>query len=258
MKTSLSIDLYFQRIQFTDAPNTDFQALRELHKQHVLTIPFENLDIHLGKQISLEPGDLFQKIIIEKRGGYCFELNGLFQLLLESLGFQVFSAAARVLFDSDGIPPRSHRVLIVTVEGKDWLVDVGVWSFGLIEPIPLKTGVEHHQFGEKFKLEHDPQLGLLFQTEVKDIWISQYAFMLEPYLPVDFLFPNYYHSHSPESIFTQKKIVQLPTPEGRKKFVDMRLTIPIDGQITDRVATNDHEYFRMLKMHFNIVIPGKP
>ncbi len=255
MKATFNIDSYLERIQFGDTPRVDLSTLRELHKQHVFTIPFENIDIHLGNPISLDLSRIFQKLILNKRGGYCFELNGLFQSLLEGLGFQVFSTAGRVLFDSDGIPPRSHRLLIVKLEEEQWLVDVGFGAHGLIEPIPLIVGVEFTQFGEKFKLEHDPELGYIFKSKVDHSWISQYAFTLERYLPVDFIFPNYYHSHSPESIFTQKKICQLPTPEGRKKLAGMKLSLPFNGQSTEIVAKNQHEFIGMLKTHFNIEIP---
>ncbi|VAX39054.1 hypothetical protein MNBD_PLANCTO02-127 [hydrothermal vent metagenome] len=258
MKTTLNIDSYLERIQFSDTPRVDLSTLRELHKQHVFTIPFENLDIHFGNPISLEISSLFKKLILNKRGGYCFELNGLFQSLLESLGFQVFSTAGRVLFDSEGIPPRSHRLLIVTLEKEQWLVDVGFGAYGLLEPIPLIVGGEYTQFGEEFKLEHDHELGFIFKSKVNHNWISQYTFTLEPHLPVDFIFPNYYHSHSPESIFTQKKICQLPTPEGRKKLAGMKLSLPHNGQSMETVARNQNEYIEMLKTHFNIEIPATP
>jgi N-hydroxyarylamine O-acetyltransferase len=82
-----------------------------LHRAHVMTVPFENLDIHLGRPISLAPADLFRKIVSSRRGGYCFELNGLFALLLEALGIAVTRLAARVLYGAEGVRPRSHQVL---------------------------------------------------------------------------------------------------------------------------------------------------
>lgn len=254
IESNFKLDSYFERIKFKHSAKADLRTLRELHKQHVFTIPFENLDILFGAPISLDPTKLFQKLISEKRGGYCFELNGLFQLLLENLGFDVYSVCGRVLFDSDGIPPKSHRLLIVKIENEPWLVDVGFGAFGLLEPIPIKAGVEYHQFGEVFKLESDQRLGFIFKTKINSDWISQYAFGLEHYFPIDFMFPNYYHSHSPDSKFCQKKICQLPTPEGRKKLVDMKLSIPVNGKILETEAMNENEYFRMLKTHFNIEI----
>jgi len=254
MESNFNLDSYFERIKFKHTAKADLRTLRELHKQHVFTIPFENLDVLYGDPISLDPSKLFQKLISEKRGGYCFELNGLFQLLLENLGFDVYSASGRVLFDSDGIPPRSHRLLIVNIEKEQWLVDVGFGAFGLFEPIPLKIGVEYHQFGDVFKLDHDQKLGFIFKTKVNNSWISQYSFGLEHFLPIDFMFPNYYHSHSSESIFCQKKICQLPTPEGRKKMVDMKLSVPVNGQTIETVAKNENDFFSLLKTHFNIEI----
>ncbi len=254
MKPSFDIGSYFKRIQFDLCAKTDLATLRELHKQHVFSIPFENLDIHYGNPISLEPEKLFQKIIINKRGGYCFELNGLFQLLLEHLGFQVYSASARVLFDSEGVPPRSHRLLIVDLEKDQWLVDVGFGANGLVEPIPLKVGVEHHQFKATYKLEPDQELGFIFKAKESQGWVSQYAFSLERHLPIDFVFPNYYHSHCADSMFTKKKICQLRTRQGKKRLIDRKLSISSNGQVHDTIAKDEDEYLKMLEKHFNIEI----
>lgn len=252
MDTSIDIAAYLDRIRVTQTPSVDIRSLRELHRQHVFHVPFENLDVHLGKEISLAPSDLFDKIVRKRRGGYCFELNGLFQLLLEALGFHVYSTAARVLFGTETIPPRGHRLLIVTLDGEAWIVDVGFGAFGLIEPIPLKTGLEHRQFADRFRLEQDPLLGYIFQSYKDGDWLTQYAFRTDLHHPVDFAFANYYHSHSPQSLFTQKRICQLPTPEGRKRLEDNTLSQTVNGVTRNVTLETEQEFLRILKTHFDL------
>ncbi len=252
MELLIDIATYLDRIRFSQEPIVDLHCLKQLHRHHVFHVPFENLDVHLRKEISLEPVDLFEKIVRRQRGGYCFELNGLFQLLLEALGFQVYSTAARVLFGTETIPPQSHRLLIVTVDGEDWIADVGFGAFGLIEPIPLKTGIEHHQFADRFRLERDPVLGFVFQTFQDGGWLNQYAFTTDLHHPIDFTFANYYHSHSPQSIFTQKRICQLSTPEGRKRLDDRTLSLSVNGVVQKITVESDEEFLKALKAHFDL------
>lgn len=252
MDTSLDIAAYLDRIQVTQKPSATIEFLQTVHRQHVFHVPFENLDIHLDRTISLAPDALFDKIVRRRRGGYCFELNGLFQLLLEALDFRVYSTAARVLFGTETIPPRSHRLLIVTLDGTDWMADVGFGAFGLIEPLPLKTGLEHRQFTDRFRLEDNPLLGYVFQSYHDRSWHNQYAFTGDLHHPIDFAFANYYHSHSPQSIFTQKRICQLPTPEGRKRLEDTTLSQTVNGVTTALSIKGEQEFLRTLKIHFDL------
>jgi len=254
MDTSIDIAAYLDRIQVAQTPSIDLQFLQVLHRQHVFHVPFENLDVHLGRTISLDPADLFDKIVRRRRGGYCFELNGSFQLLLEAIGFQLYSAAARVLFGTETIPPRSHRLLIVTLDGEDWVVDVGFGAFGLIEPLPLKTGLEQRQFTDRFRLEEDPLLGYVFQSYHDGNWHKQYAFTTDLHHPIDFTFANYYHSHAPQSIFTQKRLCQLPTPEGRKRLEDTTLSQTVNGVTTTLAIDSEQDFLQTLKAHFGLDI----
>ncbi|MDH5641871.1 MAG: arylamine N-acetyltransferase [Nitrospira sp.] len=252
MDTSLDIPAYLDRIRVTQAPSVTIEFLRTLHRQHVFHVPFENLDIHLGRTISLAPADLFEKIVRKRRGGYCFELNGLFQLLLQALGFQIYSTAARVLFGTETIPPRSHQLLIVTLDEADWVVDVGFGAFGLIEPIPLTTGLEHRQITDRFRLEQDPLLGFVFQSYHDNRWHNQYAFTPDLHHPIDFAFANYYHSHSPHSIFTQKRLCQLPTTEGRKRLDGKTLLHTVNGTTQPVALDSEQDVLQALKTHFNL------
>ena len=252
MNSPIDIAAYLDRIRVTETPSVDVEFLRALHRQHVFHVPFENLDIHLGRGISLAPADLFDKIVRRRRGGYCFELNGLFQLLLETIGFRVYSTAARVLFGTEMIPPRSHRLLIVTLDGTDWMVDVGFGAFGLIEPLPLQTGIEYRQFTDRFRLEEDPLLGYVFQSYHDGMWHNQYAFTRDLHHPIDFAFANYYHSHAPQSIFTQKRICQLPTPEGRKRLEGTTLSQTVNGITEALIVEGEQDFLQALRKHFDV------
>src|SRR6266702_4615254 len=135
---------YLDRIGAGRSAKPDTAALRSLHRAHLLAVPFENLSIHLGEPISLEHGELIDKIVARRRGGFCYELNGAFALLLGALGFDVRLLAARVFGDGRLGPPFDHLVLLVRTTGRDgpWLADVG---FGSHSEFPLRVGERGQQ-----------------------------------------------------------------------------------------------------------------
>ncbi|MCC6139127.1 MAG: arylamine N-acetyltransferase [Nitrospira sp.] len=251
----MDIHSYYDRIAYRGTQAVSPDALRALHLAHVLTVPFENLDNFLGRAISLEPADLFAKIVTAKRGGYCFELNGLFSLLLEELGFSVTRLIARVRYGAKPPYPKSHQVSMVNVGGESWLVDVGFGGNGLLEPIRLSSGVQVAQYSEEFRLTVIESDEYLLQCLVHEEWESLYSFTLEPCQPVDYLYPNYFHSHSPDSRFMQRRICTIPTKDGRKTLVDRRLSIRQDGQNEKSVVEGDAAYTRALHEHFGLVLP---
>lgn len=245
---------YLARIGYQGSVVPSMETLRGLHLSHVLTVPFENLDIHLGRPISLEPSALFEKIVTSRRGGYCFELNGLFALLLEDLGFAITRLAARVLYGTEGVRPRSHQMLLVHLDGDCWIVDVGFGGQGLREPLPCVAGLEHRQGPDRFRLTTDERGEHVLQCRLDEAWTDLYSFTLEPWLPVDYQFANYYHSHAPESLFVQRLICTMPTLDGRKSLID-RLFKVRDQQGTQEVhVTNEDERENLLQENFGVTI----
>lgn len=232
------------------------ETLRTLHRAHVLTVPFENLDIHLGRSISLEPSDLFRKIVLARRGGYCFELNGLFALLLEQLGFSVIRLAARVLYGAEGVRPRSHQVLLVHIDEGRWIVDVGFGGNGLREPFLLTIGHEQRQGPDRIRLITDGRGDYLLQCEIEGAWVNLYSFTLNPCLPVDYTFVNYYHSHSPDSLFTQRLICTMPTLDGRKILTGRLLKTRVNGGTREVHVKDKRECRQLLQEHFGLVVEG--
>lgn len=249
----MDLSAYLDRIDYQGDSAASRDTLRALHLAHVLTVPFENLDNFLGRPVSLEPADLFAKMVTAKRGGYCFELNGLFSLLLEEFGFSVTRLIARVRYGSKPPYPRSHQVLMVKIADEPWLVDVGFGGNGLLEPIPLEAGARARQFSEEFRLTALESDEYLLQCLVHEEWESLYSFTLEPCQPVDYHYPNYFHSHSSESRFMQRRVCTIPTKDGRKTLVDRSLSIRRNETSEKSVADSDAEYARLLYEHFGIV-----
>lgn len=149
---AFDLDVYCARINYTGSRDVSVETLKALHFAHVHNVRFENLDIHLGKPLSLEPADLFSKIVTRKRDGYCYEVNKFFTMVLRACGFQVPGLQARVFYSFADFRPRSHQLLLVTVDKEPWIADVGFGSCCLREPLRLKTGVVNEQGPESFRL----------------------------------------------------------------------------------------------------------
>lgn len=248
---------YLARIGYEGALTPSIETLQGLHRAHVMTVPFENLDIHLGRPISLDPADLFRKIVVDRRGGYCFELNGLFALLLEDVGFAVTRLAARVLYGAEGVRPRSHQLLRVQLGEAAWIADVGFGGHGLLEPLRMTDGRVEQQGTDRFRLVAQEREGYLLQYDMDRGWTNLYSFALDSWLPIDYTFANYYHSHSPDSLFMQRRICTMPTREGRKTLTDMVLKIRSGGRAHEICPRDTGEYRLLLNNHFNLRIEGE-
>ena len=247
----MDVETYIRRIGYTGPLAPSAETLVALHTAHTLSVVFENLDIHLGREISLETEAIYDKIVVRGRGGYCFELNGLFAWLLESLGFSVMHLAARVL-DGTVVRPRSHRVLLVTVSGHRWIADVGFGGNGLIAPIPLSADRVDEQYAERFRLIHMREHEYRLEYAIQDRWEALYRVALDPQLPVDYVYANYFHSHSPDSIFTQRRLCTRPTMEGRAVLQDRRLKVRVRSQTHTHTIETVDEYRGTLKERFGL------
>ncbi len=251
---SHQIDAYLKRINYTGSLTLSPETLRGLHSAHVFHIPFENLDIHLGNPISLEPDAIFEKLVHNRRGGYCYEMNGLFSRVLLAMGFDLIRLQGRIMFGSDEVRPRSHQVSLINLDGEKWIADVGYGGRGLLEPIRLLPNEEVQQYTETFRLLEDPFYGYILQSKIEGEWQNLVGFTLEPQHPVDYRFPNYWNSTSPDSKFVQHRTVAMPTPEGRKILSDMELKIRHFDAVTTETVTDMEEYRQTLADHFGLVI----
>jgi N-hydroxyarylamine O-acetyltransferase len=244
---------YLARVGLSKSPEPDEEGLREMHSAQAFSIPFENLDIHLGRGISLKMEALVSKLINQRRGGYCFELNGIFHLALKSLGFTVRPLLARVLYGRKDPGARTHQVLIVTISGRDWLADSGFGGPGLCLPLPIVPDQIGEQYGERYRLRRDSVYGMVLQRESQDSFVDLYSFdEREPTLDVDIDMANHFTSTWPASIFRLHRMCSLRKLWGRVTLSDMELTIHRNGQSLTRILPPGPQYMASIAEHFGI------
>jgi N-hydroxyarylamine O-acetyltransferase len=136
----MDVQAYFDRIGFTDDARPDLTTLRALHRAHMLAIPYDSLDVQLGRPVSLDPAAAFDKIVTRRRGGWCYEMNGLFGAMLQNIGFKVTRMAGAAMREVRGdFMIGSHLVLLVELDGEPWIADVG-FGDGALEPFRLAAG----------------------------------------------------------------------------------------------------------------------
>ena len=220
----VKVAAYFKRIGL-EMPETivpDSALLKQLEFAHCTTVPYENLDIIRGVPLSLDEDDLFDKVVTRGRGGFCFELNGIFGWLLRQLGYEVTDVASRYLRGESSVPMCRHRVLIVKATDGVWCVDVGIGEVCPRYPVELKKGLEQEQFDECYRFDKDPFLGWVLMDQHHGEWRPFYSFTEEPKLIVDFIAPTFYCEKHPDSPFFPDEMFSLKTAEGR---------ITLDGHV---------------------------
>ncbi|MFY9608282.1 MAG: arylamine N-acetyltransferase [Blastocatellia bacterium] len=249
----MDIEAYLRRINYTGSTEPSARTLRELHLAHLLNVPFENLDNHLGREIILDEDKLVSKIVDEQRGGICYELNGAFASLLRELRFDVTTLSAGVAREEGGFdPPFDHMTLMVRLERR-WLADVG-FGDSFREPLLLDVREEQKQNGEGYRLVDEADEHLILERREAESWKPQYRFALQPYGLSDFGEMCRYHQTSPESPFTQRRTCSRATPEGRITVTGMRLITTVRGQRNERELADIKEYIAVLREHFNVRI----
>jgi N-hydroxyarylamine O-acetyltransferase len=252
----MKIQSYLQRIGYNKPVRPDIDTLHGLHTAHLLTIPFENLDIHLGNSIQLTEKALWEKLIVRKRGGFCYELNGLFAWLLKNIGFDVTYLNGRV-YNAEGTSYGSefdHLVLSVKIpdEPSHWLSDVG-FGGSFVKPLKLDFISKQAQGLHTYRLEKFSDGIILWRQGFDGVWKCQYFFDLQPRsFPSDYEVSCRYHQTSPQSIFTRKRIISRATPDGRITLNSKILTTTINGNRTKRPVNGDDEYQELLKINFGI------
>ena len=248
----LNLGTYLERIEYTGGTGISEDTLRELHIAHTLNIPFENLDVYYGKPVLLDEASLFNKIVKNRRGGYCFEMNGLFSLVLQKLGFKVTNLLARGTIDGINYNAKTHQVLLVEINNKMWLADVGFGNDGIIAPLILKEGRDQGQFAHTYRLLKDPEYGYVLQKKIADKYMSMYAFTMNRCYPMDFIMSNHFTATFPESFFVKMRMCTKPTKEGRITLTDMGFKIVTNGNITEKIIKNDDEFNAVLKKYFSL------
>jgi len=246
----MNLDAYLERLNLNIYLDNNFKTLQSLHRAHAFTIAFENFNVHLKRAIPLDEESLFQKLILEKRGGYCYELNILFSFLLQEIGFHVTHLIGRPLYGyNNALRPRTHMVLKVETEGKEYLCDLGFGGRGLIEPIELIFDKENIQFHDIFKLIPHYE-GYELQSYISEGWVSLYSFDLHEQQLIDYELANFYNMHSLDSRFTQQIICAKPTNQGRILLVDKKFKYYEDGKSKIVIIQTAKEYDEILHKYF--------
>ncbi|SAL32144.1 arylamine N-acetyltransferase family protein [Caballeronia humi] len=227
-KTSpIDLDAYFARIGFDGPRDASIETLDALHLLHPQAIPFENLDPLLGRPVQLDAQSIQRKLVGARRGGYCYEHNLLFRGVLDALGYRTRSLGARVVWgrtDAE-MPARTHMLLLVDLEGRTYLSDVGFGGVTLTAPIVLETGREQVTPHEPFRLDSIGENDFLLQVKLNDAWTPLYRFDLEPQFDIDFEVANHYVSTYPQSIFLHNLLVARVAGESRYGLFNRRLNI---------------------------------
>ena len=247
---------YLARIGLDQPEKTDAAGLEALHRAHGCSIPYENFDVLLGRSVSLDPGDLFDKIVARRRGGYCFENNELFRTALETIGFSVRRLLAR-LHVAPFPAARVHEMLLVEIAGEPWLADVGCGSLGLRAPIPLTLDRTFDQEGELFRLVEASPYGTMFQTQLKGEWADIASFDFEHVGQDDLEMSNYYASTNRSLIYSQHRIATLNRPDGRVSLADFKVRETLGGRGESTVLEEGEPYLEALEEIFGIVL-GAP
>ena len=248
---------YLARIGYTGEVGPTLEVLSSLQEFHLLSVPFENLDIHAGKRIILDPALLFDKIVVMKRGGFCYELNGLFNLLLQEIGFNVRLAMGRVYdrkLDVYG-PEFDHMLVLAEVDGNTWLVDVGFGDFSM-HPLRFALDTPLTDRNGKFVIErHDDDYFRVSRfSSSENRYVTEYLFSPKQRSLADFEPMCLYHQTSPESHFTRQRVCSIATPTGRTTLRDDRLIITRHGARTETAIGGEPEFRWALTEHFGIVL----
>lgn len=236
---------YLLRIGYEGEVRSDVATLTQLMQNQLRSIPFENTEVQAGRIPSLVPEDIVNKVLGCGHGGYCYEINGIFAMALTAIGFEWHFAGARPMTYAVR-RPKTHMVVIVRIEGSDYLCDSGFGGYALRAPMMIEEG-EITQDGDRFRLElidGEYVLSSLVQGE----WQRQYGFALQPQEWIEFSLANYFNATHPDTIFTQKKLAIMQTPNGRKILVDNELKLIEEGKIEKLKV----DYESALKEHFGL------
>jgi N-hydroxyarylamine O-acetyltransferase len=252
----MNIDAYLKRINYSGSLELTAETLRALQVAHLLAVPFENLSIHAGEPIVLNEDALFGKIVENRRGGFCYEANGLFASLLRALGFEVAMLSAGVATRDGGFGPDfDHMTLMVTLAER-WLVDVG-FGDSFLEPLLLDSRDEQVQGTRAFRIIEDNSHLILQRRDAGGDWVPQYRFTLQPHTFADYEQMCHFHQTSPESHFTKAPLCSLATADGRITLTGLRLITTSIQQRSEHPLADRDSFDHTLRDQFGIVMKNR-
>lgn len=255
---AIDLDAYFQRIGYSGDRSPTLKTLQAIHQHHAEAIAFENLNSFLKQPVSLDVTSLQQKLIHERRGGYCFEQNLLLRSVLISLGFQVTNLAARVLWNlpEGTITPRNHMLLWVDIDAEQYISDVGFGGLTLTTPLSFTPDIEQSTSHEPFRLIMTDHTYTM-QAYIGQEWKSLYRFDLQEQQLPDYEVSNWYISTHPNSLFVTTLIAARPDSDCRYALRNNQLTVHhLDGRTERRVLITATELRAALEDVFRLTLPA--
>lgn len=264
----MDVEKYLARIGYAGGREPSAANLAALAKAHRFTVPYDSLDLWRRRPTTLATEALYDKIVTRRRGGYCFELNGLFAWLLRQLGYNVREYFGRWLMGEEmDVPKRRHRVVCVALpSGPNKLVDVGIGMPFVYSPLDFVFDLPQFCDGKVYRIVKDPVLTCVVQVQKKDgLWANLFSFDTAPQLPIDFAYVHWWCATHPESQFIQKMWVFLPQAKGGWRSIALEpdpetganaptfADISPDGKQVKTVLRSDAALAAALKTHFGIV-----
>ena len=256
--TMFDLRKYWDRIGFIprEGESREEQLIR-VHRCHSQAIPFENFTVFCGQPVTLDTDAIFDKIVCQPRGGYCFEMNQLFCDLLVAMGYAVTPVGCRPITVTGETRPLTHRINLVELNGRIWVCDVGLGTGGWTEPLLLETGRPQIQGDETFVIEAEAHDWFRVDWSRGERSRSVLRFPLAAAQPGDFVMANYFLSTRPDSVFTQSLMCKRPDADGRMFTIhNNHFRIDEAGMITETDLTPDN-FEDILKKYFGIVLPGE-
>jgi N-hydroxyarylamine O-acetyltransferase len=260
MKSGLDVDAYCERIGYTGSRSVSVDTLAAMHLHHPRTIPFENLNPFLGWPVRLDAASLQQKLVRDRRGGYCYEHNLLFSHVLHQLGFRVKWLAARVRWNvpEADVRPRSHMLLLTDLDNRRYVADVGFGGLTLTAPLRLEADIEQSTPHEQFRLIASGD-GFVMQAKCGDSWRSLYAFDLQEQVLSDYELVNWYLCNNPASHFVTGLVAARPDRGCRYALRGNELTVHHVNDGTERrLLTSTEELRTALEETFRVNLPESP
>lgn len=248
---NFNLQQYLDRVKFSGEIELTLAGIKKLMQSQLFTVPFEDLDVQAGKIISLNGDDIVDQIVTKKRGGYCYQINGIFSLVLQEIGIPHYYIAARPMVNP-GENAKTHFGIIATIENEDYLIDLGFGGNSIREPLKLsETGKEIQQDSDTFTLLKTENDEYLLQVLIGKEWSNLYSFDLAPQRWIDFKPANYYNYSHPDSFFVQNLIVVLQNPLGKKILFKNSIKSVINGK-TEITSFEDEDLKTILETEFNL------
>jgi N-hydroxyarylamine O-acetyltransferase len=250
---SFDLQQYLDRIKYSGEIELNIEGITKLMRSQLFSVPFENIDVQAGKVISLNGDDIVDQIVNKNRGGYCYQINGLFSLALQEIGIPHYYVAARPMVNP-GQNPKTHLGIIATIENEEYLIDLGFGGNSIRKPLKLsETETEVQHDSDTFTLVKTEENEFLLQILIGKEWSNLYSFGLTPQRWIDFKPANHYNYSHPDSVFVQNLIVVLQNPEGKKIVFKNAVKSVTNGE-TEIVSFEGDQLESILESEFNLKI----